>query len=232
MNQKNKVIVAIDLDNFEEIIKLIDRIKNSIFGIKLGYEFLFNFGIDGYKKIQDKKINIFLDLKLHDIPNTVKKGLDAIFKLEPYFTTLHLSGGDKMFQDLQINRQKTKLLGITALTSLDNEQVKKYYKRESINELVHEYSKYALENKLDGIVCSANEISIVKKIIGNNLIIVTPGIRPTSYKLKDDQERTMEPKKAISLGADYLVIGRPIIQAKNPLEELNNINSEINEIKN
>ena len=231
--KKIKIFIACDSNNLSKIKKIIKKTRTS--KIKIGYKFGLEFLNSKNGRLFISKIKnkiLFLDLKLHDIPNTVKKGLDAIFKLEPYFTTLHLSGGDKMFQDLQINRQKTKLLGITALTSLDNEQVKKYYKRESINELVHEYSKYALENKLDGIVCSANEISIVKKIIGNNLIIVTPGIRPTSYKLKDDQERTMEPKKAISLGADYLVIGRPIIQAKNPLEELNNINSEINEIKN
>ena len=93
-----KVIVALDSNNLEEANKLVDILKNYIFGIKIGYEFFFNFGLKGYKKIQSKNINIFLDLKLHDIPNTVKKGIEVISSLKPYFTTVHISGGDQMLK--------------------------------------------------------------------------------------------------------------------------------------
>lgn len=232
MDDEKRVIVALDLNNFEEIIDLLDKIKNSVFGVKIGYEFLFNFGIEGYKKIQKKKINIFFDLKLHDIPNTVQNGIKAINNLQPYFISVHLSGGDNMLNTSINSKKSTKILGITALTSLNNKQIKKYYKRNNVSDLVTDFTYYAMENKLDGIVCSPLEIEIVKKISKDQLIIVTPGIRPSSYINKDDQKRTMTPGKAVSLGADYLVIGRPITKSKNPIKELKDINTEINENKN
>ncbi len=232
MTISKKVIVALDSDNLQEINDLVDLIKNHIFGVKIGYEFFFNFGLKGYKKIQNKKINIFLDLKLHDIPNTIIKGMEVISSLKPYFTTVHISGGDKMLEATTINKKKTKILGISALTSLDNEQVKKYYLRKNVNELVTDFTYYAIENKLDGIVCSPLEIEMVKKIAGNKLIIVTPGIRPSNYYEKDDQKRIMEPGEAVSLGADYLVIGRPITKSSEPKNQVIEINSEIARYKN
>ena len=232
MITSKKVIVALDSNNFKEINKLIDVIKNHIFGIKIGYEFFFNFGLEGYKIIQNKNINIFLDLKLHDIPNTTKKGFEAILSLNPYFTSVHISGGDKMLEAIRIKGKKTKILGVSVLTSLDDAQVKKYYLRENTNKLVSDFTYFAIENKLDGIVCSPQEIKMVKKIAGNNLIIVTPGIRPSSYDKKDDQKRIMGPGKAISLGADYVVIGRPITKSNSPLNQIIEINSEIAQYKN
>ena len=222
-----KVIVALDSNNLEEANKLVDILKNYIFGVKIGYEFFFNFGLKGYKKIQSKNINIFLDLKLHDIPNTVKKGIEVISSLKPYFTTVHISGGDQMLKATTIKNNKTKILGISALTSLDDEQVNKYYLRKNVNKLVTDFTYYAIENKLDGIVCSPHEIKMVKKIAGKKLIIVTPGIRPSSYEKKDDQKRVMGPGEAISLGADYVVIGRPITKSKEPVKKIIEINSEI-----
>ena len=223
----NKVIVALDSNNFKETEDLIDKIKKYIFGVKIGYEFFFNFGLIGYKKIQDKNINIFLDLKLHDIPNTIKHGIKAIADLKPYFTTVHIAGGDEMLKMAFLNKKKIKILGVTALTSLDNQQVKKYYSRATAKELVKEYVSYAIKNNIDGIVCSPHEIKTVKKLSGNNLLIVTPGIRPSSYKKHDDQKRIMSPGKAISIGANYIVIGRPITKSSDPVKELININSEI-----
>ena len=163
MTFKKKVIVALDSDDFNNIEKLIDTIKHYIFGIKIGYEFFFNFGLDGYKKIKKKNINIFLDLKLHDIPNTVKHGIKAIADLNPYFTTVHISGGDKMLEAAILNKKQTKVLGISVLTSLDDDQVKRYYGRQNIELLVSNYIHYALENNLDGIVCSPYEIKKVKE---------------------------------------------------------------------
>ena len=232
MTTSKKVIVALDSDNFEEINTILDIIKEHIFGVKIGYEFFFNFGLEGYKKIQNKNINIFLDLKLHDIPNTVKKTIKTILSLKPYFTTVHISGGDNMLESITEIKQETKILGISALTSLDNAQVKKYYLRESVDKLVADFTSYAIENKLDGIVCSPLEIKDVKKIAGNKLIIITPGIRPLYYDKVDDQKRVMCPGEAIFLGANYVVMGRPITQSDNPLNTIININSEIEEYKN
>ena len=227
MTISKKVIVALDSNNLEEINELVDMLRNHIFGVKIGYEFFFNFGLKGYKKIQNKNINIFLDLKLHDIPSAVKKSIEAIAFLKPYFTTVHISGGDRMLEATTIKKKGAKILGVSALTSLDNEQVKKYYLRENVKKLVTDFTYCAIENKLDGIICSPHEIEMVKKIAGNQLIIVTPGIRPSSYYKKDDQKRVMRPGEAVSLGADYLVIGRPIIKSNEPIKQVIEINSEI-----
>ena len=232
MTINKKVILALDSDNLDKINKIINMIKNYIFGIKIGYEFFFNFGLEEYKKIQSKNINIFLDLKLHDIPNTVKKAIEAISLLKPYFTTVHLSGGDKMLEVTNIKKGDVKILGVSALTSLDNEQVNKYYLRKNVNDLVADFTNCAIENKLDGLVCSPHEIKLVKKIAGNKLIIITPGIRSSSYYGKDDQKRVMGPGEATSLGADFIVIGRQIMNSENPLNQIMQINSEIEQHKN
>jgi len=220
-----KIIVALDCDNLKYAINVIKALKQDAFAFKIGYEFFFNFGLEGYRIIQKENIRIFLDLKLHDIPNTVKKGISAISKLNPYFTTIHLSGGDDMQIAANKSKQKTKILGVSILTSLNSEQTQKFYFNKNIESIVSSFANYALNNKLDGIVCSPKEIKTIKTITLNKLIIITPGIRPLSYKeVNDDQERTMTPKEAIDAGANYLVIGRPITQSNNPLEELKSIN--------
>ena len=222
---KKKIIVALDNGNLIHTKELINKLKNEAFAFKIGYEFFYNYGIEGYKAIQMEKVKIFLDLKLHDIPNTVKKGIDAISKLEPYFTTIHISGGDEMQKEAVSSKKNTKILGVTILTSLDANQVDKYYHNNDVNKIVSNYAKNALNNKLDGIVCSPKEIQIIKNIVGDKLLIITPGIRPLSYKnLEDDQKRTLTPNEAIKLGADYLVIGRPITKSFDPISELKSIN--------
>tara|TARA_B100000686_G_scaffold352514_1_gene454744 strand:- start:2126 stop:2818 length:693 start_codon:yes stop_codon:yes gene_type:complete len=229
MNDK-KIIVALDSNNIEELIALIKKVKNELFAVKIGYQFFLNFGFEGYKKIQDMDIKIFLDLKLHDIPNTINYAVEAISKLNPYFTTIHISGGDEMQKITNINKKNVKILGVTILTSLDKLQTKKYYSSNNINETVSKFVGYAIQNKLDGIVCSPLEIEMVnniKSMINNQFLIVTPGIRTEKYKVDDDQKRSMTPKQAIKLGADYLVIGRPITKSKDPLKEIISINSEI-----
>lgn len=223
-----KIIVAIDNNNFDNILKIIKELKEEAYAFKLGYEFFFNFGIEGYKKIAKNNIKIFLDLKLHDIPNTVKNGIAAISDLNPYFTTIHISGGDKMHYSANISKGKTKILGVSILTSLDSKQIKKYYFNDNVETIISNFAKYALNNNLDGIVCSPKEIKVIKKTTLNKLLIITPGIRPSKYNdQNDDQKRTMTPKEAIQAGADYLVIGRPITKSKNPLEELININNSL-----
>ena len=225
-----KIIVALDLNNINKAIKLVNKLKKEVYAFKIGHEFFYNFGITGYKKIYNICPRIFLDLKLHDIPNTVQKGLKAISKLKPIFTTIHLSGGDDM-QKISIlkNNKKTHILGVTILTSLDKKQTQKYYKEKNINTLVKKFANYAKKNNISGLVCSPHEINIIRKEIGKKMILVVPGIRlgKKIFSLKDDQKRTLTPKEAINLGADFLVIGRPIIESKNPLEIIKKINKSI-----
>ena len=224
-----KIIVALDGNNFSKIKKIALSLKNEVYAYKVGYEFFFNFGIDGYKKIKEIYPKIFLDLKLHDIPNTVEQGIKALEKLKPVFTTIHISGGDEMNKfSVKKTTRKTKVLGVSILTSLDSNQTKKYYNEKNIQLLVKKLVKYAKKNGLDGIVCSPLEIKAIRKEIGKEMIIVVPGIRPINYSKKnDDQKRTLTPIEAINMGANYLVIGRPITSSKNPLKTIKEINKSI-----
>ncbi len=225
-----KIIVALDLDNINTAIKLVKKLKKEVYAFKIGHQFFYNFGISGYKKIYNIYPRIFLDLKLHDIPNTVEKGLKAISKLKPIFTTIHISGGDDMQKkSILKNNKKTNILGVTILTSLDEKQTLKYYKEKNVKILVKKFANYAKKNKLSGLVCSPLEINIVRKEVGKKMILVVPGIRTdkNSFNKKDDQKRTLTPKEAINLGADFLVIGRPIVEANNPLETIKKINQSI-----
>ena len=194
------------------------------------YKFFYNYGIEGYKKIYKLSSNIFLDLKLHDIPNTVEQALKAILKLKPLLTTIHLSGGDEMQKvSAKLKNSKTKILGVTILTSLNNLQTKKYYNNQNVNQLVKKFALNAKKNNLDGIVCSPLEITTVRKEVGHKMLIIVPGIRleKKQNSKKDDQKRILTPKEAINLGADYLVIGRPIVESNNPLKTLKEINKSI-----
>ena len=225
----NKIIVALDSNNLKKIKSLVSELRSEVYAFKIGYEFFLNFGINGYNEIKKICPNIFLDLKLHDIPNTVEKGIKAIEKLSPKFTTIHISGGDEMQKSTHSKKnRKLKILGVSILTSLNSLQTKKYYNEANIEKLVTKFVKNAYKNKLDGIVCSPLEIKTARKIGGKNLIIVVPGIRPDNYtKKNDDQKRTIGAKEAIKLGADYLVIGRPITKSKNPLQTIKQLNKSI-----
>jgi orotidine-5'-phosphate decarboxylase len=226
----NKVIIALDNKNLKEIITIVNKTKSEVFAFKIGKEFFYRYGIEGYKKIFKLSPKIFLDLKLHDIPNTVEKALKAILKLRPLLTTIHITGGDEMQKaSSKLKRDKTKILGVTVLTSLNTSQTKKYYNNKNINQLVKKFASNAKNNNLDGIVCSPLEIKAVRKIVGNKMLIVVPGIRLEKKQInkKDDQKRILTPKEAIKFGADYLVIGRPIVESKNPLKVLKEINKSI-----
>ena len=225
-----KIIVALDLDDIKKTLKLVKELKKEVYAFKIGHEFFYNFGIKGYKEIYNICPRIFLDLKLHDIPNTVEKGLKAISKLKPIFTTIHISGGDEMQKfSLSKKNNKTIILGVTVLTSLDKSQTLKYYKEKNVNILVKKFANYAKKNNLCGLVCSPLEINIVRKEVGKKMTLVVPGIRTENKSLgkQDDQKRTLTPKEAINLGADFLVIGRPIIESQNPLETIQKINNSI-----
>ncbi len=222
-----KIIVALDSNNFSETEKLVKSLKNEVYAFKIGYQFFFNFGLIGYKKIFSICPKIFLDLKLYDIPNTVKNGIEALNKIKPILTTIHVSGGDEMMKSSVKIKKFTKILGVSILTSMDTEQTKKFYNQKNIFFLVKKFAKLAKKNGLDGVVCSPKEIEIIRKETGKDFIIVTPGIR-FKYKVKsDDQKRVSTPEEAIEMGANYLVIGRPITKSKNPLKTLKQINKTL-----
>ena len=142
-------------------------------------------------------------------------------------TTIHISGGDDMMRASKINNTDTKILGISILTSLDHKQTKKFYNQSNVSLLVKKFANYAKKNGLDGLVCSPKEIKYIRKEVGKSFIIVTPGIRLDAKIKSDDQKRIENPKKAIDLGANYLVIGRPITNSKDPLKILKDINKKL-----
>ena len=222
-----KIIVALDSDDLNRTLKLVRSLKKEVYAFKIGYQFFFNFGLTGYKKIYSICPKIFLDLKLHDIPNTVEKGLEALVKIKPILTTIHISGGDSMMKITKSIKKNTKILGVSILTSMDSKQTMKYYNQKSVSTLVKKFAKSAKDNKLDGVVCSPQEIAYIRKLAGENFIIVTPGIRINNKIKKDDQKRVETPEKAIELGANFLVIGRPITQSRYPLKVLKKINKTL-----
>ena len=225
--KSKKIIVALDSNNLNKTIKLVKTLKRDVYAFKIGYEFFYNFGLEGYKKVYSIFPKIFLDLKLHDIPNTVEKGLQALIKIKPLFTTIHISGGDDMMISSRASKKTTKILGVSILTSLDGHQTKTFYNQKNVSALVKKFAKAAKKNKLDGIVCSPQEIKYIRKEVGKDFIIVTPGIRISNKSKSDDQKRIETPEKAISLGANYLVIGRPITKSKDPLKTLKEINKSL-----
>ena len=225
--KSRKIIVALDSNNLNKTIKLVESLKKDVYAFKIGYQFFYNFGLEGYKKVYSICPKIFLDLKLHDIPNTVEKGLVALVKMKPLFTTIHISGGDDMMRISKSIKKNTKILGVSILTSLDSNQTKKYYNKKNVSALVKQFSQAAKKNKLDGVVCSPQEIKYIRKEVGRSFIIITPGIRNNNQLISDDQKRVETPKKALDEGANYLVIGRPITMSKDPLKTLKEINKSL-----
>jgi len=227
MSSKSKIILALDSNNFLKIKKLLIKISKEIYGVKVGYQYFYKFEKKGLNLLKKNKIKILLDLKLHDIPNTVYMGIKALNKINPDMITVHISGGKKMLSLAKKIKSKTKLIGITALTSLNKKDIRYIYNRPNAKKLVTDMVKIAMKNKIHGIVCSPKEINIVKKIAKRKLIIITPGIRLINNKIKnDDQKRTLDPNEAIKLGADYIVIGRPILNSKNPKKLIQSINEQ------
>ena len=241
-----KIIVALDSNNINKTKYLASKLKNEVFAFKIGYEFFLNFGlyylssvnlglVNHFKKLANKlkKAKFVVDIGSNDgilLEPLTKNGIKAIEKLGPILTTIHISGGDEMQKFSVFNKKrKVKILGVSILTSLNSIQTKKYYNEANIEKLVKNFVKFAQKNKLDGIVCSPLEIKIVRKILGEKLLIVVPGIRPKDYiKKNDDQKRFVTPKEAINSGADLLVIGRPITDSKDPLKIIKKINKSIN----
>ena len=205
--KKNKVFVACDSTNILKIKKIIKETQNK--KIKIGYKFGLEFlnskyGRDFLSKIKNKII--FVDLKIHDIPNTCLSAIKALKDLNINYLTVHISSGLKALKACKKISGKTKLIGVTTLTSLNNKSLKEIGYSKNINQLVTHQVKLAKKANLDAIVCSAHEVKIVKKFFKKE--IITPGIRFNNKT--DDQKRVVTPKQAYKNGSDWLVIGRPI----------------------
>ena len=215
----NPIIVAIDKNSETEAYELSKELRGHIGAIKLGLEYFDTFGPEGIIKIQNLDIPIFLDLKIHDIPQTVKKTIDTISSLKPAILNIHALGGKKMMEyaldAVSKSSPETYLIAVTILTSLDNYDLNMMGIDISTKKLVSNLAKLAKESGLSGVVCSSEEIKMVRESCGNNFKIIVPGIRPEGSN-KNDQKRVMTPKEAIILGADHLVIGRPITESKDP----------------
>ncbi len=234
MNSKKKIIVAIDTIDTNEALKITKLIPD-VGAFKLGLEYFCANGPKGISKISETGVKIFLDLKFHDIPNTVAGAIRASLNLEPYMMTVHLSGGynmlDRTMEEVKEYCSKKSLkrpliLGVSVLTSIDNNEFSSLGIKGKVEDQVVRLAKLAENSGLDGLVCSAKELKIVKREVGKNLILVTPGIRPAGGEV-NDQKRILTPAQAIKDGANFLVIGRPITSVDDPQEALNNISLEI-----
>ena len=226
----NKIILALDTTNLEEAINITNKIKDKIFSIKLGLEFFNAHGKEGIKKFNKMGVNnLMLDLKLKDIPETIYKAIKALDDISFGFLTVHGQGGKKLIESAKKAaseiKSKPKVMMVTILTSLNDADLKYMGNENSVVQQIEKLAKIAREQEV-GIVCSGHEAKIVRKIIGPNLLIFTPGIRmPTD--VKDDQKRVCTPSQSIKNGANKIIMGRSLI--KGNIEE--NIEKVSNSIK-
>ncbi len=215
----NPIYCAIDTSSIDKAVKIINEISPYVGGIKLGLEFFSSCGIEGVEKVAEHKLPLFLDFKLYDIPNTVKKSLKNILSYNPTYTTLHVSGGSRMLKEcVDLKKElnsNTNLIGVTMLTSFDDDSINEIGISGTVNDNVNNLSVLALDCGMDGIVCSPMEIKKIKKTFGSKLKVIVPGIRNQTDN-NDDQKRTLSAKKAIEFGADIIVVGRPITSAEAP----------------
>ena len=218
------IIVAIDENNFKKASELINKLDPKKCMVKIGSVAFNSIGHEIIYYAADQGFKIFLDLKLHDIPNTVKKSIQGLASLPIKMLTIHTSGGKDMMMAAMEATSDTqiKVFGVTALTSLSDDEIDEIFQRTS-SEQVNAMLDLAESAGIDGIVCSPHELKLVKK--RGALLSITPGIR--LHDSNDDQKRVMTPKEAIDLGADYLVIGRPITESDDISESLDEIYSSI-----
>jgi len=213
---KAPIVLAIDTPELATAIEWVKVTQDYVAVFKLGLEFFLTFGSEGVKAIQSvTDSDIFLDLKLHDIPHTVSGAAKAVSNLAPRFLTVHASGGAAMIKAAVEASPKTQVTGVTILTSLSEDDVSHIgFKHNALDSAVG-LAKIAVAAGAGAIVCSPLEIAAIRAAVGSTPIIITPGVRPADSHSTDDQVRTMTPKAAIALGANLVVIGRPITQSWN-----------------
>lgn len=224
-----RIIVALDFPDKPSCMLLVDQLDPSLCRLKVGKELFTLYGPDMVRSLVSKGFDVFLDLKYHDIPNTVARACMAAADLGVWMLNVHSMGGAAMMQaarDTLSADDAPLLIAVTLLTSSGEKELAALGIKQSPAELVARLAGMAQQAGLDGVVCSAQEASMLKPLYGDAFKLVTPGIR-LETDAKDDQQRVMTPQKAIQSGADYLVIGRPITQAAQPVEVLRQIVSSI-----
>ena len=235
LSHNQRIYVPLDNVGLEQSQRLSLMLKDQIGGVKIGKEFFTKFGPEGVTKIRNLGVPIFLDLKFHDIPNTVAGAIRSAISLEPSILNVHAQGGRDMLLasrdaiDKEIEKLGSKpplLFGVTVLTSMDKSDLRETGVADSVLEQVKRLTLLCVETGLDGVVCSANEIKIVREVGGEDFKIITPGIRP-AWSERGDQKRIVTPAEAIKRGGDFLVIGRPITQSKDPANSIRKIIDEI-----
>lgn len=225
-----KIIVALDYPEESAALSLIEQLDPDLCRLKVGKEMFTHLGPAFVEKIQTRGFEVFLDLKYHDIPNTVAKACQAASSLGVWMLNVHASGGRRMMEaaaDAVANTAtKPHLIAVTVLTSMSHEDLIELGINETPQQQALKLARLAKSSGMAGVVCSAQEANSMQQQLGREFLLVTPGIRPAGSKA-DDQRRVMSPVDALKAGSDYLVIGRPITQSDNPLGILRTINSEI-----
>ena len=225
-----KIIVALDFPGAVPALALAHRLSPELCRLKVGKELFTATGPALLEQLMRSGFEIFLDLKFHDIPNTTAQACKAAAGLGVWMINVHALGGRKMLEAAQLavanSVKPPKLIAVTLLTSMSQEDINELGIAVSAGEMVLRLAKMSQECGLDGVVCSAMETALLRKHCGNKFALVTPGIRPVEASL-DDQSRVMTPDAAIKAGSSYLVIGRPITRAVDPLQALLDINSQI-----
>ena len=223
-----RIIVAIDTFDFEKANAILEQLNPDLCLIKIGSVVFNALGKSFLKHASSQGFKIFLDLKLHDIPNTVNKTIKGFSDCKIDMLTVHLSGGEEMIRKAMLAGKSinTKVIGVSMLTSLEEEDSLTLFGNK-LEDQISNLFKIAVKVNIDGIVCSPHELEIANKILGSHLIKITPGIR--DIKVEDDQARTMSAKEAIERGSSFLVIGRPITQSKDISQTLQNFNNSIYE---
>ena len=224
-----QVIVALDFDSIEEASSITKLLDPEIFRLKVGKQLFANEGPKIIDNLNQKGFDIFLDLKLHDIPNTVFKALKNLLNQKLWMTNIHLLGGEEMIQAAREARDQAKsealIIGVTVLTSLNEENIKNMGFNIQIPELVKVLSTSAKRNNIDGVVCSVKEVSEIKENLGEDFIAVTPGIR--IHQNNNDQSRVATLKEATKNRSDYIVLGREITSSTNIPEMIKKVESYI-----
>jgi orotidine-5'-phosphate decarboxylase len=224
---KEKIIVAVDVPTKSEAFELVEKLRDQISFFKIGLQLYTAEGPEIVRAISSTGSKTFLDLKLHDIPNTVARAVESANRLGVGMLTVHLSGGSEMIRAATAARSNNMLLlGVTVLTSATEETLREIGIQDKVDHQVLRLAKLGVETGIDGVVASPHEIKPLRREFGNKIKIVVPGIRP-NWSEPGDQKRTMTPSEALEAGADYLVIGRPIIAHPKPQEAVAKILEEI-----
>lgn len=218
------IIVALDYDNQRSALELADKIEPKDCRLKIGKEMFSLCGPELVRELHQRGFDVFLDLKFHDIPNTVAKSVAAAAELGVWMVDVHASGGARMLAAakealLPYGKDAPKLIAVTVLTSMDESDLRGIGIQSTLTEHAERLARLAKDNGLDGVVCSAHEAIHLKSQFGKAFQLVTPGIRPVGSDL-GDQRRVMTPPQALAVGVDYMVIGRPITQAADPAQAL------------